>query len=214
MPSTKSKTNIVHLNGVKPAEQARSVELQYCFALAGRTMLEKTRLADIRIPELAQNAGSSIGGFYSRFENKEGLFEFMRNSMLEDHGKLIDEALNPDCLQEMTDTEVIENIVDLMIKNFSSPWRGVLRESYSRISEGRGFWAPMRFRAKQITDAVAVHFAERFKGRSDGPDEDSIRFAMQMLFSALNNDLMNPKLRFSIGDDEFRDHLTKCCADF
>ena len=37
--------------------------------------------------------------------------------------------------------------------------------------------------------------------------EERVSFAMQLLFSALNNEMMNPNLSFSIKDDAFRRHL-------
>ena len=214
METVKSKSNKQRLKGVKPAKQVRSIALQDKFSQAGREMLKNTRLADIRIPDLAKKAGSSIGGFYSRFEDKDVFFKFMQAYMLEDHSKIVDQALAPEHLKAMSDVEVIENFVTTMIKIFTSPWRGVLRESYSRISEGRGIWAPMRNRGRKNTDIIVEKFAEQYSGQSNGTDEESIRFAIQILYSALNNDLMNPKLKFSIGDKEFEHYLSRMLCKF
>ena len=214
MGNTELSADPAVLNGVKPANQARSVDLQLRFARAGREMLVNQRLADIRIPALSKRAGSSIGGFYSRFENREVFFRFLQVSMLEENRALVDRALAPEHLHEMSEVEVIENVVATMIKVFSSPWRGVMRESYASIAEGRDIWAPMRERGREIADAVAAHFKERYAGRADGPDTGDILFAMQMLFSALNNDLMNPKLRYSIGERAFEQKLAEMLFRF
>lgn len=214
MPNDMRQSDAAPLNGVKPAEQARSIELQSGFVRAGRKMLENSRLADIRIPDLAAGAGSSVGGFYSRFENKEGLFEFMRSAMMEEHGNLIDETLDPHRLAEASDRDVITIVVDMMIKIFSSPWRGVLKESYAGISEGTGMWAPMRARGDQITDTVVAHFLGRNEIHNEDLAETDIRFAMQMLYSALNHNLMNADLQYTIGDEAFRTYLIEILSRF
>ncbi len=201
------------LKGVKPANQKRSIELQDKFVRAGQEMLLNMRLADIRIPDLAEKAGSSIGGFYSRFEDREVFFQFLQAAMLEDHMN-IESALTTENLAKLSDVEVIEFVTATTIKIFSPPWRGVLRESYATIAEGEDKWAPMRKRGKKVADIVVALFNDRFNGRSNGPKEDTILFAMQMLNSALINDLMNPKLRFSIGDNRFEKHLSQMLFRF
>ena len=69
-----------HVPGVRPAGQERSRALQDKFVVAARKMLLKTKMKDLPIPVLAKAAGSSVGGFYSRFESKDALFEFMRTA--------------------------------------------------------------------------------------------------------------------------------------
>lgn len=201
-----------NIPGVKPAEQARSRKLQDEFVKSGQRMLRQMRLSDFSIPDLAKEAGSSVGGFYSRFENKEVFFEFLRARMLAENSAAFAHDLDAEKLAEATVAEVSEAFVDVMIEVFSGPWRGVLREAYARIPEKQGAWAPMRSRGGQLSGIVTGILRPKLPTSTDA--EQKIGFAVQMVFSVLNNELMNPNLQFSIDDDTFRRHLIAMFAGF
>lgn len=198
--------------GVKPAEQARSRKLQEKFVEAGQQFLREGRLSDFSIPELAESASSSVGGFYSRFENKEVFFEFMRARMLAENGEAFSQHLNVEDLSTINLSEVSQIFVDVMIEVFSGPWRGVLREEYARIPERDGAWAPMRSRGGQLSEAMVQVLIPKMAGAPDA--ENRINFAIQMVFSVLANELMNPYLPFSVGQEAFRSHLTSMFNGF
>lgn len=191
--------------GVRPADQKRSRILQDKFATAGRKMLLKTRLDDLSIPALAKAAGSSVGGFYSRFESKDAFFEFLRMQMLAEHMKLYDDTLSADRFEGKTHRDVTEAFIDVMLTVFSGPWRGVLREAYSVIPDRPESWAPMKARGQYVR-ALITELYRPLVGGTDGLEE-RVSIAIQLLFSALNNEMMNPNLAFSIEDPKFRLYL-------
>lgn len=191
--------------GVKPAAQKRSRILQDKFVAAGRTLLLETRLEDISIPVLAEKAGSSVGGFYSRFESKEAFFEFLRVQMLAEHMKLHEEKLSEKRFEGKTHREISEAFVGGMLNVFSGPWRGVLREAYALIPDRPENWVPMNARGQ----VLRARITELYRGRLEQTDglEERVSIAVQLLFSALNNELMNPNLAFRINDPKFRFYL-------
>jgi AcrR family transcriptional regulator len=191
--------------GVRPADQKRSRILQDKFVSAGRKVLLKTRLDDLSIPVLAKAAGSSVGGFYSRFESKEAFFEFLRKQMLLEHLKLYDARLARQLFEGKTHHDVTESFVDVMLTVFSGPWRGVLREAYSVIPERPESWAPMKARGQYVRALITELYRPLVKD-ADGLEE-RVSIAVQLLFSALNNEMMNPNLAFSIEDPKFRFYL-------
>lgn len=198
--------------GVKPAEQARSRRLQEQFVTSGQRLLREMRLSDFSIPDLAKEAGSSVGGFYSRFENKEVFFEFLRARMLSENSNAFARALDAEALEAADVAEISGAFVNVMIEVFSGSWRGVLREAYARIPEKQGAWAPMRSRGVQLAQVMTSILLPKLP---KGPEaEERIRFAIQMVFSVLNNELMNPHLKFSIKDEAFRRHLIGMFAEF
>lgn len=201
-----------NIPGVKPAEQERSRKLQDKFVAAGQRMLRENRLSDFSIPDLAKEAGSSVGGFYSRFENKEVFFEFLRTRMLAENSASFLRELTEENLADKSLHQSTEIFVDVMIKVFSGPWRGVLREAYARIPEKQGAWEPMRSRGGQLSDAMIAIMSPKI-AECGGADE-RIGFAVQTCFSVLNNELMNPNLRFSIEDAAFRTNLIGLLAGF
>jgi AcrR family transcriptional regulator len=191
--------------GVKRAGQKRSKLLQDKFVRAGRKVLLKTRLDDLSIPALAEAAGSSVGGFYSRFDSKEAFFEFLRMQMLAEHMQLYDDRLAPSRFEGKTAEHVTDAFVDVMLTVFSGPWRGVLREAYSVIPERPASWAPMKTRGQYLRALIEALYHPRVVA-PEGLDE-RVSIAVQLLFSALNNEMMNPNLAFSIDDPKFRTYL-------
>lgn len=205
MLSTKKHEKGIDVPGVRPAEQKRSRILQDRFVTAGCHSLRETRLNDTSIPGLAKAAGSSVGGFYSRFESKEVFFEFMRMQMLDEHMIRYKEELEPSEFEGRDRRYVSEKLVDVMLSIFSGPWRGVLREAYARIPERPDSWEPMKIRGQFVRERALGLYATRVDIKN-GLDE-RVSMAVQLLFSALNNEMMNPNLAFSLTDPQFRFYL-------
>jgi len=193
------------IRGVRPADQERSVILQQKFVAAARAMLLDARLADIPIPVLARKAKSSVGGFYSRFESKEALLDFMRMQMLHENKNLFDDHLNAARFAGKSHHDVSAAFVDFMLQVYSSPWRGVIREAYLALRERPETWEPIRQRSQLWCERV-IGFCAPLVARRDGLEE-RVAVAVQLLFSALNNEMMNPHLAFGIKDPKFRLYL-------
>lgn len=172
---------------------------------AGRKVLLDTRLSDLSIPELAKAAKSSVGGFYSRFEGKEAFFEFLRMQMLAEHLQLYKEHLDPERFVGRTRRDVTEGFIHVMLTVFSGPWRGVLREAYSGNPSHPQSWLPMKERGRIVREKIILLYRPRVD-KEEGLEE-RVSFAVQLLFSALNNELMNPNLVFGIEDPRFRAYL-------
>lgn len=193
--------------GVRPADQKRSRVLQDKFVTAGREMLQHTRLSDISVPDLAKAATSSVGGFYSRFETKDAFFDFLRMRMLQEHLAIYDQDLNPKTLRGAGRFAISEATVDVMLAIFSGPWRGVLREAYASIPDRPENWAPMNMRGQFVRARITELYKPHFAG--DPEVEPRISIAVQLLFSALNNEMMNPHLAFRIDHPVFRSTLIR-----
>jgi hypothetical protein len=89
-----------------------------------------------------------------------------------------------------------------MLMVFSGPWRGVLREAFSRIPEDPDSWEPMKQRSQYLCNRIHVLYEPLVKNK-DGL-EQRVAFAVQLLFSAFDNEMMNPNLVFRLSDPQFR----------
>ena len=61
--------------GVLDVQQDRSYLARNVFIEAGMIALNSRRFDDLHVADIAQAAGQSVGGFYSRFEDKEAFFK-------------------------------------------------------------------------------------------------------------------------------------------
>jgi AcrR family transcriptional regulator len=71
------------LESVARPKQARSEETLYRLLDAAETLIEEKGLGDASIPEIVRRAGSSVGGFYARFQDKDALLRALEERFFE-----------------------------------------------------------------------------------------------------------------------------------
>jgi AcrR family transcriptional regulator len=71
------------LESVARPKQARSEETLYRLLDAAEALIEEKGLGDASIPEIVRRAGSSVGGFYARFQDKDALLRALEERFFE-----------------------------------------------------------------------------------------------------------------------------------
>ena len=105
------------LRTVARPKQARSAETLYRILDAAESLIEEKGLADASIPEIVRRAGSSVGGFYARFRDKNELLRALEERFFDELRVRLDEISRPErwgdaaipeivrpCVQELVDT--------------------------------------------------------------------------------------------------------------
>ncbi|WP_432695004.1 TetR/AcrR family transcriptional regulator [Marinobacterium sp. YM272] len=197
-------------SNAKPATQARSAALQAAFLEAGFKLLNETTLDKLSVNDIAQAAGSSVGGFYSRFKNKEAFYLCLRDEQVKRGAAFVDDNLPEELLQQGEMSEVIAAVVDTYRAIFTSSGRGVLRTTFMKLHEDPDMWEPMRASGRHASDYLSSHLGPRLG--PDGPQR--ARFAVQVLMSVLVNDLVNPNHPFKVDQPEFRNYLIDLLTPF
>ncbi|MDB4223857.1 hypothetical protein N9850_08790 [Granulosicoccus sp.] len=190
--------------GVFSARQKRSVRIRDSFIVVGVDALNQKRLDDLTISELSRSSGNSVGGFYTRFKDKNAYFRALRvftlHSLEKDH--IADFAtLAQSGLPEL---DLLDALVDLMVDIFTSRYRGVLRETLLKILDSEDPWAPMRESAVNIVNIVQANLDESFTGQSIEIEQTRLRFCFQMIVGVLQNDLVNDYHVHTTRDDSIR----------
>lgn len=65
------------MNHLRPPKQRRSRQTLQKFLDATRELLEEKSFDDISVAEITRKAGASVGAFYARFDDKDGLLEYL-----------------------------------------------------------------------------------------------------------------------------------------
>ena len=200
--------------GVLPARQRRSIKLRDAYIRAGIEILNTKRLSDLSVSELAQECGGSVGSFYTRFEDKEAYFRALRVAAISMCNKEIQSRVSIAILYELEPGEALDEMVDLMADMFTSPIRGVLRESLLRILEDDDPWAPMRDSAREVMRNYQRACATLFPQFT--PDETKLRlnFCFQLIVGVLQNDLVNDYHVFSTRDESLRTGLKETVRSY
>lgn len=80
-------------DGLRPPKQDRSRETLERILGATEELLGAKEFADISIGEIVEQAGSSVGAFYKRFENKEALLPHLMERILRNQNRAIHEHI-------------------------------------------------------------------------------------------------------------------------
>lgn len=116
--STQSST-ATPLVSVATPKQARSEKTLRRLLDAGESLIEERGISEVSIADIARRARSSVGGFYSRFKDKDQLLialheRFVRE--LDGQIEAIEDQLDPD--SELTD--LLEPALGLLVNTYRS----------------------------------------------------------------------------------------------
>ena len=137
------------LRSVARPKQARSERTLYRILDVAETLIERRGLGDVSIPEIVRRAGSSVGGFYARFRDKNELLHALEERFFEE---LLDR------LDALADTERWRDAdVDTVVA-------ACLAELMRTARERRNLLAAFLARAAQDPEARAE--ALRFRGEA------------------------------------------------
>lgn len=208
--NTKSEPKKQKRMNAKPAMQARSTALREAFIKAGFSLLNERSLDSLSIPDIASRAKSSVGGFYSRFKNKEAFFLCLRDEQVSMGVALVDRNLPITIFETGNIEEIAELIVDTYTTIFTGNGRGVLRETFMRLNHSPELWEPMRQNGRYAADYLSKHLGPRLGTNG----EERVRFLVQVMMSVLVNDLVNPNHPFKPGQPEFKSYLLELLMPF
>ena len=76
-------------------QQARSAETTRRLLAAAAALLEERSFDDVSVTEVAERAGVTIGAFYARFGDKDGLLRVLESQMMEEFSSLADAQTAP-----------------------------------------------------------------------------------------------------------------------
>jgi AcrR family transcriptional regulator len=179
--------------GVRPAQQLRSRKLIIELFNEALVLLNDVDFDGLSIDALCERTSSTVGAFYSRFENKEAFVGALQRMVLIATRQGIDAAY----AANGAPSESLEGLISWITRGAFAWFRryeGIIRASLRRANDEADTWIPMR----EIGTAQIAHAMPRILGlldpdSADGGAEDRIRFAFQMLFGTLNNMvLINP----------------------
>ncbi len=143
---------------VTPTRQARSLRSTYAMLEAGRYLLEEKSLEDLSVEAIGQLAGTTVGAFYGRFENKDAFFVTMQKVQAMRIEKCVIQFRDRHSAISSTVEDVIADMVALLISIFRENV-GVIRAALQHTKEG--MWQVFR-------DSGAAHrrvFAETLASR-------------------------------------------------
>ncbi|MFM0279843.1 TetR/AcrR family transcriptional regulator [Paraburkholderia sediminicola] len=178
--------------------QARSQAGLAKMLQVGRELIEASgNLDDLSINSIVEQAGTSIGAFYRRFDNKDVFFDVVQDMVLTDNLEYLRDLVEQEAAWQSNDAGTIADaVVDLYVQAFRDN-RGLYHASLLRSSQRKTTWDAVKQTNEEalkliVPRLVAVLGAGR---RMSGPRlaalEFEVRVALQFLVGMLVNSLLN-----------------------
>ncbi len=185
--------------GMRPASQARSRALLVKLFDEGLALLQETDFDGLSIETLCARSGSTVGAFYSRFENKEAFVGALQRLVV----ARTRAGVVADYETGVAPTDNLAHLLGWIAKGALTWYRryeGLVRASLRRANGEAEMWTPMR-ELGELQISYALPRIEAFVPPSARPGaEDRIRLSFQMLFGTLNNMILINPGPFTIED--------------
>jgi AcrR family transcriptional regulator len=111
---------------VQQPQQARSRESMNQMLDAAAQILETKTFEELTIAEVVQQAGTSVGAFYGRFKDKDGLLQALDERFFQEFEEAITALLTPSNWAGKSISYIIEGVTRLLVQTYSKQ-KGVLR---------------------------------------------------------------------------------------
>ena len=172
------------LRSVAWPKQARSEKTLLRILDAAEALIEEKGLADASVPEIARRAGSSVGGFYARFRDKNELLRTLEERFFDQLGVRLERLTAPTRWGDASIAEIIPHCVGELVHTFRER-RALIRVFMHRASHDAEFMEEgLRFRRKVSERISALLLRRRDDIRHPDP-ELSIDLGVQVAFGLM-----------------------------
>lgn len=171
-----------------PTRQGRSLRTALAMLEAGRTLLQDRSLEELSIEAVCQAAGTTVGAFYGRFENKLAFFVTMQRLQTIRTQLIIGEFIQKYGDGHAGIAELCEQMVLLTVHTFRSN-QGVVRASLQHTKEG--MWDLFRQSGDRLRVVMEKHLGPHLTQLPAEARRLRILFAFQSIAGILVHATLN-----------------------
>ncbi len=199
------------LRWVRPPRQARSQATLDRILDAAAALTEEKSFDESPVAEIVKRAGSSVGAFYTRFEDKDALRNALYERFREQALATADEALAPERWEGARIPEILSEVVRFLVEIYRDQ-QGLLRTFISRGTTDPAFG----LRSENLTHAISTRLATLLLARREElghPDPElAVAFGFRVLMASLDQLLLFDDFRtpeVALSDEDFSAELTR-----
>ena len=199
------------LRWIRPPQQARSQETLTRILDAAEILVAEKGFEDTPVSEIVRRAGSSVGAFYTRFEDKDALLHALYDRYLEQAIATTDDALDPARWASAHVHDLIPAVVRFLVAIYREQG-GLIRAFVARNHRDHTFRARRERLSHYVSDRLAALLVAR-GGEIGHPDPPrAAAFGLTLVFSALDNVMLFGEMRSGtlvLSDDELGTELSR-----
>lgn len=179
-------------------QQKRSLKTALALVEAGWMLLRECSIDDLSIEAICASAGTTVGAFYGRFENKHAFFLTLQRVYSVRAQKKLDHFLARPHHSDATLEEISIEMVRETVERYRDGM-GVKRSSLQHTREG--MWKPFRDAGERFRAALSEHLACHLQHLPPKQRTMRICFAHQVLMGALVHATLNDPGPLKLADD-------------
>jgi AcrR family transcriptional regulator len=199
------------LRWVREPRQARSRETLDRILDAAETLVSEKGFEDATVAEIVRRAGSSVGAFYTRFRDKEGLLYALYERYLEQAIATADDALDPARWTGTPVPEMLEAVVGFLVRVYREQG-GLIRAFVVRNQTDAEFQARQARLSHYVAEKLGgVLLARRDEITHPSP-ERAVGFGLAMVFATIEDTVLFGETRsraVALSDSELAVELTR-----
>jgi AcrR family transcriptional regulator len=182
------------LSSVSRPKQARSEQTLYRLLDAAEELIQEKGLADVSIPEIVRRAGSSVGGFYARFKDKNELLRALEERFLQRLDEQVVELADPGHWQRATTAEIVASCINELVSTYRAERNMISAFLVRAAADVEIRQEGMRFR-QRVESRISELLLTRRDEISHPQPEVAIDLAVQLAFGLMLQNVIFGDLR-------------------
>jgi AcrR family transcriptional regulator len=199
------------LHWVRPPRQARSQDTLERILDAAEELVAEKGFDDATVAELVRRADSSVGSFYTRFRDKDGLLYALYERYHEQASATADLALDPARWEGAAIPEILGAVTRFLVSVYRER-EGLIRAFVLRNHADAEFRARQERLSHYVNEKLSRLLVARAAEMSHPNPSLAARFGLAMIASAIENIVLFGELRSSdltLSDDALATELTR-----
>ena len=198
------------LRWVRPPQQLRSQETLHRILDAAEALVADKGFEDTPVAEVVRRADSSVGAFYTRFRDKDGLLHALYDRYMAEAMATADEALDPQRWEGANIDEILEAVTAFLTRIYRERG-GLIRAFVVRNHSDAEFRARQERLSHYVSEGLCALLLARRDEIAHPDPARAAAFGLTLVISTLESVLLFGELRsgaLALSDDELASELT------
>ena len=197
------------LEWIRPPQQARSQDTLDRILDAAEGLVSEKGFDDTTVADVVARAGSSVGAFYARFHDKDGLLYALYERYLAQAMATADAALEPSRWEGVGVAGILRAVVRFLVSIYREQ-EGLIRAFVIRNHTDGEFRARQARLSHHVNEGLGRLLLARVDEVRREPYERSVAFGLAMVFATLEGLMLFGETRsrdLRLTDDELATEL-------
>ncbi len=199
------------LRWVRPPRQARSQDTLDRILDAAEALVAEKGFADATVAEVARRAGSSVGSFYTRFHDKDGLLYALYDRYFEQATATADAALDPARWEGVGIADILRSVTRFLVEVYRER-AGLIRAFVQRNHSDANFQTRQERLSHYVNEKLSALLLARAAEIVHPDPARAAAFGLTFTVSTIESIVLFGEMRsnvLALSDDELAAELAR-----